>query len=111
MKLAITLLLLACMALIGVPMVLAHGASSTSTERARPAPARPPSATSPRPCARIPPGSYQLTCENIRINCDGSYMTARCKTRSGNSSDTSLSDPSGCHGDIANIDGDLQCPR
>lgn len=111
MKLAITMLLLACIAMIGVPMVLAHGTSSTSTERARPAPARPPSATSPRQCAPEPPGSYRLTCGNIWIACNGSYMTARCKTIRGNWVNTSLSDPFSCRGDIANIDGDLQCPR
>lgn len=109
MRILLGALLLASLVLVGAPMLMARSASSTATEHARAVPARPPSATAPRPCAPTPPGSYRRTCRNIRVACDGSSMTAECRTRSGAWVGTSLGKPFDCFGDIANIDGDLEC--
>lgn len=55
----------------------------------------------------IPPGSYQQSCSNIEVHWD--VLSAQCRTRNGNWNFTNLRDYRNCSGDIANIDGRLQC--
>lgn len=63
---------------------------------------------SPRADAQgVPPGSYQGTCTNIRM--DGNKLKALCTNRAGGHVVTELRDPERCGGDIANINGILQC--
>jgi hypothetical protein len=63
-------------------------------------------------CAPAPPGSYRLTCDTVRVACDGSWMDAHCRRRNGSWMwSPTLWSPFSCAGDIANIDGTLKCPR
>jgi hypothetical protein len=55
----------------------------------------------------IPRGSYQATCSDFYT--DGNTLWATCRTRYGDSIDTSLHGHNSCEGDIANIDGRLTC--
>ena len=52
-------------------------------------------------------GSYSRTCENAYMA--DTTLHATCKRRDGKLVTTSLSNPSQCRGDIANIDGKLTC--
>ena len=54
-----------------------------------------------------PPGTYQQTCTSISVQWD--VLSAQCRTRNGNWNFTNLRDFRNCEGDIANIDGRLQC--
>jgi hypothetical protein len=53
----------------------------------------------------VPPGTYQQTCRNIRI--DGNRLTATCQKRNGEWRDTSLKNFSYCR--IENDNGHLRC--
>jgi hypothetical protein len=55
----------------------------------------------------VPPGSYQQTCRNIRI--DGDRLEATCQKRSGGWRDTSLKNFNYCRGRIENDNGHLRC--
>src|SRR5437899_3756954 len=55
---------------------------------------------------RIPSGSYQQTCRDIRNNSD--RLEATCQSRSGDWRTTSI-DYRGCSGEIVNDDGNLRC--
>lgn len=61
----------------------------------------------------LPPGSWQLSCDNGSVSND--VLTASCRTLSGSVLQTSLSGVSDClgqiiqGGDIGNIDGSLIC--
>jgi len=57
----------------------------------------------------IPPGSYQLTCKDIKVR--GKNLSAKCKTFTGRWVKTQLSDPGRCSGLITNVDGQLLCNR
>ncbi len=66
-----------------------------------------PAAIAPAPVSNIPPaGSYLQTCRNITSN--GTTVNATCETIGGAWVPTSLYFPN-CAGDIANINGVLQC--
>lgn len=54
----------------------------------------------------VPNGSYQQTCQNIRLN--GNRLEARCQKKEGGSRDTSI-DYRSCRGQIINDDGNLRC--
>lgn len=77
-----------------------------------------PAATAEQPRAQqagqsLPPGSWQLSCDNGSVSND--VLTASCRTLSGGVSQTSLPGVSDClgqiiqGGDIGNIDGSLIC--
>ncbi|HKF21989.1 MAG TPA: CVNH domain-containing protein [Candidatus Angelobacter sp.] len=53
----------------------------------------------------VPPGTYQQTCRNIRI--DGDRLTATCQKRNGDWRDTSLKNFAYCR--IENDNGRLRC--
>jgi hypothetical protein len=55
---------------------------------------------------RVPPGSYQQTCQNIRV--DGNRLTASCQKRNGGWHDSSLRNFNYCRG-IENDNGHLRC--
>ena len=57
--------------------------------------------------AYTPPGSYRQTCKNIKMR--GDTLRARCKNTYDQWVNTSLDYVSQCTGDIANVDGQLQC--
>ena len=63
-------------------------------------------ATSARAQA-FPPGSYQRSC--TQIHWAGTTLVAECQKRDGGRRGTGLPDAARCRGDIANIDGFLQC--
>jgi hypothetical protein len=54
----------------------------------------------------VPPGSYQETCREIRMN--GNQLQARCQKRDGEWRSTSL-DARGCQREIINDNGYLRC--
>jgi CVNH domain len=56
------------------------------------------------------PGSYQRSCVLAGTNCKTGTLSALCKTRQGSQNQTTL-DPTGCVGDIANMDGQLHCSK
>jgi hypothetical protein len=55
----------------------------------------------------VPPGSYQQTCRNVRV--DGNWLNATCQKRNGGWRDTSLKNFNYCRGRIENDDGHLRC--
>jgi len=55
----------------------------------------------------IPRGSYQQSCSDFYT--DGTTLSATCRTRDGDSNYTTLRDYNDCDGDIANVNGRLQC--
>ena len=55
---------------------------------------------------RMPRGSYQQTCRNVRL--DGDRLQAECQDRTGSWRRSSL-DFGVCRGDIANDNGELKC--
>ena len=55
----------------------------------------------------IPRGSYQRTCSGFYT--DGITLAATCRTRDGGENYTTLHDYNDCDGDIANVNGRLQC--
>lgn len=57
---------------------------------------------------RVPSGSYQQTCQNIRV--DGNRLYATCQKRNGGWHNTSLKDFNYCRGGIENDNGHLRCP-
>lgn len=57
--------------------------------------------------AGIPNGSYTRSCQEIRIK--GDDLEARCQTADGNWHKTKLDDYQKCRGDVANLNGNLQC--
>lgn len=61
----------------------------------------------PPPSSYAPPGSYHRTCTDIRV--DWNVLSASCRTRNGDWNFTTLRDYRNCEGDIANINGRLQC--
>ena len=56
-----------------------------------------------------PPGSYLQTCRDIRMRGDNLY--ASCQNAGGSWAKTSLADVYRCTGDIANVNGSLQCDQ
>ena len=57
--------------------------------------------------AAPPAGSYQRSCDDIRM--DGTTLIASCRRPSGREQRTSLPNVNRCIGDIGNIDGQLRC--
>ena len=57
--------------------------------------------------SNAPSGSYQNSCQDIRIN--GDKLHARCQQSDGSWRDTSLDDFDRCRGDIGNDNGSLRC--
>ncbi|HLW53707.1 MAG TPA: CVNH domain-containing protein [Candidatus Angelobacter sp.] len=57
----------------------------------------------------LPPGDYQLTCQDMRINGDRLY--ASCQKRDGRWRNTSLDDFDRCNSPIVNDNGRLRCSR
>lgn len=55
----------------------------------------------------FPPGSYQRNCK--QVHWAGRTLVAECQRADGRFSGTGLADAAHCHGDIANIDGQLRC--
>ena len=55
----------------------------------------------------VPPGSYQQTCRNIRV--DGNRLTATCQKRNGGWHDSTLKNFNYCRGRIENDNGHLRC--
>jgi len=55
----------------------------------------------------VPEGSYRRTCTNVRM--DGETLKALCRNNKGSAFVTELHHPERCAGDIANINGILQC--
>jgi hypothetical protein len=53
-----------------------------------------------------PPGSYQQSCTNVQMR--GSTLSASCSSTNGHQTYSSLN-VNGCNGDIANVNGYLQC--
>ncbi len=53
----------------------------------------------------VPSGSYQQSCRNIRVN--GNQLIANCTSPNGQHIRSSIN--VGCRGDIANVNGYLQC--
>lgn len=56
----------------------------------------------------LPPGDYQLTCQNMRV--DGDHLSATCEKRNGGWRDTTL-DFDRCSSPIVNDNGNLRCQR
>jgi|SRR5215813_7043354 len=56
---------------------------------------------------RVPSGSYQQTCQNIRV--DGNRLNATCQKLNGGWHNTSLKDFNYCRGRIENDNGHLRC--
>ena len=56
-----------------------------------------------------PPGSYLDTCRDVHMR--GDTLVAKCQKVDNHWRDTSLDDVYRCVGDIANLDGRLQCSR
>jgi hypothetical protein len=57
----------------------------------------------------LPPGDYQLTCQDMRM--DGDRLEARCEKRNGGWRSTSLDDVQRCNSPIVNNNGRLSCQR
>lgn len=57
----------------------------------------------------LPPGDYQLTCQNMSMN--GDRLEARCEKRDGGWRNTSLDDVQRCSSPIVNNNGRLSCQR
>jgi len=57
----------------------------------------------------LPPGSYQATCSDARLEHGG--LTATCRTMDQQLRVSSLRSVASCVDDIANIDGQLACNR
>jgi hypothetical protein len=55
----------------------------------------------------FPPGSYQRSCNDIHWA--GTTLVAECRRRDGRMTGTALPDARRCAGDIADVDGRLQC--
>lgn len=55
---------------------------------------------------RLPPGSYQQSCQDAKV--EGRYLIANCRTRSGEVRSTHL-DLTRCYRPIGNDDGRLVC--
>ena len=55
----------------------------------------------------FPPGSYQRSC--TQVHWSGATLVAECRKRDGGMRGTGLADANRCRGDIANVDGFLQC--
>lgn len=55
----------------------------------------------------LPPGSYQQSCRQLHWS--GTTLVAECRKSDGNFSGTGLPNALRCRGDIADIDGRLQC--
>lgn len=55
----------------------------------------------------FPPGSYQRNCK--QVHWAGRTLVAECQRVDGHYGGTGLADAAHCHGDIANIDGQLRC--
>ncbi len=55
----------------------------------------------------VPRGSYQWTCSDFHT--DGTTLSATCRTRNGGDNHTTLRNYNDCDGDIANVNGRLQC--
>lgn len=64
--------------------------------------------TLPAAAQVIPPGSYQRTCKDASVG-DNNILLANCQTADGNWRVTNLPDALSCRGDIANVNGRLQC--
>jgi Ni/Co efflux regulator RcnB len=56
---------------------------------------------------RVPDGSYRQTCQDIRV--DGDRLYAKCQKRNNDWRSTSLKHFDRCRGEIANINGRLEC--
>lgn len=56
--------------------------------------------------AVLPPGSWQRTCTDARMN--GTTLTASCRTRDGRMMRSQI-DIRGCRGDLSNLNGWLTC--
>jgi len=54
-----------------------------------------------------PPGSYQRTCREIRMQ--GPNLIAVCIKEHGRGEELTALNVAHCHGDIRNLDGQLQC--
>jgi hypothetical protein len=54
-----------------------------------------------------PPGSYQRTCHEIRM--EGPILSALCIREHGRGDESTALNVAHCHGDIRNLDGHLQC--
>jgi len=63
-------------------------------------------ALAPASAQSIPPGSYQQSCQNIRVR--GDQLTARCTNGQGNWVRSTIALGS-CRGDIRNSNGQLTC--
>ena len=63
----------------------------------------------PASAADQPPGSYVATCRDIRMR--GDVLNASCQNAGGGWVKTSLNDVYRCTGDIANVNGSLQCDQ
>ncbi len=63
-------------------------------------------ALAPASAQSIPPGSYQQSCQNIRVR--GDQLTARCTNAQGTWIRSTLAF-GGCRGDIGNSNGQLTC--
>jgi hypothetical protein len=63
-------------------------------------------ALAPASAQSIPPGSYQQSCQNIRVR--GDQLTARCTNAQGTWIRSTLAIGS-CRGDIGNSNGQLTC--
>ncbi len=57
----------------------------------------------------LPPGDYKRTCQNMRVS--GNKLSATCQKTDGSWHDTSLNNFNQCRNDIANVDGNLRCPK
>lgn len=57
----------------------------------------------------IPPGSYQDTCKDQRLN--GDTLNATCQSEAGHWHVTALHQFARCVGDISNVDGNLRCQK
>jgi hypothetical protein len=54
-----------------------------------------------------PPGSYQRTCHEIRM--EGAILSALCVREHGRGNELTALNVAHCRGDIRNLDGHLQC--
>jgi hypothetical protein len=56
---------------------------------------------------RLPPGSYQYTCDSCRF--DGRLLNCRCRTSGGDWLRSSIDWGGNCGGDVSNHEGRLVC--
>ncbi|HSY50146.1 MAG TPA: hypothetical protein VLC46_15125 [Thermoanaerobaculia bacterium] len=56
----------------------------------------------------VPPGSYQKTCKDASVG-DNDTLLANCRMSDGEWRVTNLPNAQSCRGDIANVNGRLQC--